>query len=134
MDYRKFATYNIAGGIGWIVSMLIAGYLLGTVPIIKENFEKAVLGIILLSILPMIIHFVQEKRQGKSEEEAIVATIAPGLEKRGLKIDGDLLTPASVPRYNEKARKRARPAGQPIELRIENGELRKFSPFSIQNS
>ena len=80
MDYRKFATFNIAGGIGWISSMLIAGYLLGTVPIIKNNFEKAVIGIVLLSILPMIIHFVQEKRRGKSEKEAAVASVAPGLE------------------------------------------------------
>jgi membrane-associated protein len=67
MEYRKFATFNIAGGIGWIVSMLTAGYLLGTVPIVKDNFEKAVIGIILLSILPMIIHVVQEKRRGKSD-------------------------------------------------------------------
>lgn len=81
MEYRKFALYNIAGGIGWIVSMTLAGYLLGGIPIVKDNFEKAVIGIVLLSILPMIIHFIQEKRKGKSEEEAVVATVAPGLEK-----------------------------------------------------
>lgn len=81
MDYRKFATFNIAGGIGWIVSMLLAGYFLGSIPIVKDNFEKAVIGIVLLSILPMIIHFIQEKRKGKSEKEAVVATVAPGLEK-----------------------------------------------------
>ena len=81
MEYRKFATYNIAGGIGWIASMLLAGYFLGSIPLIKDNFEKAVIGIVLLSILPMIIHFIQEKRKGKSEEEAVVATVAPGLDK-----------------------------------------------------
>jgi membrane-associated protein len=81
MEYRKFATFNIAGGIGWIASMLLAGYFLGSIPIIKDNFEKAVIGIVLLSILPMIVHFVQEKRKGKSEKEAVVATVAPGLEK-----------------------------------------------------
>jgi membrane-associated protein len=80
MEYRKFAFYNIAGGIGWIASMTLAGYFLGSVPIIKDNFEKAVIGIVLLSILPMIIHFIQEKRRGKSEEEAVVSTVAPGLE------------------------------------------------------
>ena len=80
MEYRKFAFYNIAGGIGWITSMILAGYFLGSVPLIKDNFEKAVIFIVLLSILPMVVHFVQERRKGKDEEEALVSTVAPGLE------------------------------------------------------
>ncbi len=80
MEYRKFVIYNVAGGIGWIVSMTLAGYFLGSIDIVKENFEKVIYLIIFLSILPMIIHFVQEKRQGKSEKAAVVATVAPGLE------------------------------------------------------
>jgi membrane-associated protein len=65
MDYRKFATYNIAGGIGWITSMMLSGFFLGSVPIIKNNFEKAVLGIVFLSILPMFVHIYQERRKPK---------------------------------------------------------------------
>ena len=80
MEYRKFVLFNIAGGIGWIVSMVLAGYFLGSIPIVKHNFEKAVIGIIFLSILPMILHFVQEKRRGKSEKAAAMAAVAPGLE------------------------------------------------------
>lgn len=81
MEYRKFAFYNITGGIGWIVSMTMAGYLLGGIPVIRDNFEKAVLGIIFVSILPMIIHFVQERRRGKSEKSAAIAATMPGVEE-----------------------------------------------------
>ena len=81
MSYRTFATYNILGGIGWITSMSLLGYFLGNVPWVKENFEKAVIGIIFLSILPMIIHFVQERRsKHESVAAAAVETVAPGLD------------------------------------------------------
>jgi membrane-associated protein len=55
MRYSHFAVYNIAGGIGWVLSMSMAGYLLGNVPIIRDNFEKVVLLIVFLSILPILI-------------------------------------------------------------------------------
>lgn len=80
MNYRTFVIYNVAGGIGWITSMSILGYILGNVPLVKENLDKAVYLIVFLSILPMIIHWVQERRQHKTEIGAVVETIAPGLE------------------------------------------------------
>lgn len=79
MDYKTFVTYNVFGGIGWVCSMTLLGYFLGQQQIVKDNIEKAVLGIVFLSILPMIIHFLQERRH-KSTSEAIVDTVAPGLE------------------------------------------------------
>ncbi|HMQ10651.1 MAG TPA: VTT domain-containing protein [Oligoflexia bacterium] len=53
MNYKKFVSYNIFGGIAWITSMTMAGYFLGNVPIIKQNFEKAVLLIIFISLIPV---------------------------------------------------------------------------------
>lgn len=64
MDYRQFLTYNVVGGIFWICSMLSLGYFLGNIPAVKDNLEKAVLLIVFLSILPMIIHAIKE-RKGK---------------------------------------------------------------------
>jgi membrane-associated protein len=55
MRYRDFALYNIAGGIAWVLSMTMAGYLLGNVPFISQNFEKVVLLIVFISILPILI-------------------------------------------------------------------------------
>ena len=55
MSYSKFFFYNLVGGAGWVVSMTAAGYWLGQVPWIQQNFELAVLGIVVLSVLPMAI-------------------------------------------------------------------------------
>ena len=55
MNYRQFVIYNIAGGIGWVVSMTVAGYFLGQIPWVKANFEKVVLGIVFVSLLPILI-------------------------------------------------------------------------------
>lgn len=67
MDYKQFLTYNIAGGILWIVSMSLLGYFLGSIPMVKDNLEKAVLLIVFLSILPMIIHYFQERAAKRRE-------------------------------------------------------------------
>jgi membrane-associated protein len=62
MDYRsKFLPYDIAGGVLWIVSMSLAGYFLGTIPIVKQNFEAVVIGIILLSLSPMVIAYLSSR-------------------------------------------------------------------------
>ena len=73
MNYRQFLVYNVIGGIGWICSMLLLGYFLGGIPIIKNNLEKAVLLIVFLSILPMIIHAIKER---KSQRKVGVAAVA----------------------------------------------------------
>lgn len=69
MTYPKFAAYNVFGGIGWIFLMLLLGYFLGSVPLIKNNFEKAVLGIIFLSLLPVFFHWWSERRNAKNSAE-----------------------------------------------------------------
>jgi membrane-associated protein len=79
MNYRTFLFYNIAGGIGWIVSMTLLGYYLGRIPWIQDNLSKAVILIVFLSILPMVVHFLQERKH-KSAAAAAVETVAPGLE------------------------------------------------------
>ena len=55
MNYRQFVLYNIVGGVGWVVSMTVAGYFLGQLPWVKANFEKVVLLIVFVSLLPIVI-------------------------------------------------------------------------------
>lgn len=55
MDYRKFVFFNVAGGISWVFSMVGGGYLLGqTFPGLKKHIELVVLGIIFVSVLPIV--------------------------------------------------------------------------------
>ncbi len=62
MDYRrKFLPFDIAGGFLWISSMSLAGYFLGNLEFFQKHFEAVVIGIILLSILPMIVAYVRHR-------------------------------------------------------------------------
>lgn len=61
MNYKTFITYNTIGGLVWVVSMLLAGYFFGEIPIVKKNFELVVFGIIFISILPPIIEVIRVK-------------------------------------------------------------------------
>lgn len=61
MTYRKFIGYCFGGGILWVVSMTLAGYFFGQIPIVKNNFEIVVVGIIGFSILPMVIEVIRAK-------------------------------------------------------------------------
>ena len=79
MSYRTFGMFNIIGGAAWIGSMSLLGYFLGNVKWIQDNLEKAVLLIVFLSILPMIVHYFQE-RKTKSSGAAVIEAIAPGTE------------------------------------------------------
>jgi len=62
MSYPRFFSFNIFGGIGWVLSMTLAGYYLGGVPLIRRNFEKVVIGIVIVSILPLLIQFFRSRR------------------------------------------------------------------------
>lgn len=60
MSYSRFISFSIAGAILWVGSFSMAGYFFGNIPIVKKNFTVAILGIIFLSLLPMIIAFVKK--------------------------------------------------------------------------
>lgn len=63
MSYARFLSFNVFGGIGWVVSMTLAGYWLGEVPVIRRNFEKVVIGIVLVSVLPIVIQYLSSRKQ-----------------------------------------------------------------------
>jgi membrane-associated protein len=62
MEYRRFVFYNIAGGVGWVVSMTSLGYFLGkTVPGIDRHIDVVIAVVIFLSLLPGIIKLARER-------------------------------------------------------------------------
>jgi membrane-associated protein len=62
MPYRTFAFYNVTGAILWVAVCVGAGYLFGNIPVVKENFELVVLGIIGVSVLPLVFEVVRSFR------------------------------------------------------------------------
>ncbi len=67
MRYRRFLTYNVVGGVGWVASMSWAGYLLGqTVPNISKNIHLLVIVVIVLSVIPIAVEIYRERRKPAS--------------------------------------------------------------------
>jgi len=65
MPYASFTFYNVTGGVAWVAVCLGAGYLFGNVPIVKENFSLVAIGIVLVSLLPMLVEFIRYRRSSR---------------------------------------------------------------------
>jgi len=62
MSYQKFISFNVIGGIAWVSLFLLSGFYFGNIPAVKHNFSLVIMGIILVSILPMIAEVVRNKK------------------------------------------------------------------------
>jgi membrane-associated protein len=68
MEYRRFISYNVIGGIGWVCCMVMGGYFLGQmIPNIHKHIDKVIVIVIVLSLLPAIIKFVREKMKSSGD-------------------------------------------------------------------
>lgn len=70
MEYRRFMFFNVIGALLWVGLILPCGWFFGNIPIVKANFELVVLGIIGISILPMVIEIARAKMKKTSGELA----------------------------------------------------------------
>ena len=63
MSYSAYTFYNVVGSVAWVGTCIGAGYVFGNVPIVKENFSAVAIGIVVVSLLPMIIEYLRHRRQ-----------------------------------------------------------------------
>ncbi len=63
MNYSRFLLFNVGGAIGWVATMITLGYLLGNIPVIQKNFEKVVLAIIAVSLIPVALQVLKGRKQ-----------------------------------------------------------------------
>ena len=63
MSYRTFALYNVTGALAWVGICIGAGYVFGNVPVVKENFSLVALGIVFVSLLPMVFEYLRHRRK-----------------------------------------------------------------------
>lgn len=66
MNYKKFLSFDLLGGAIWIFSLTFAGYFLGHFDVIRKNIELVAIGIIFISVLPIIIELIKVKRIAKN--------------------------------------------------------------------
>jgi membrane-associated protein len=62
MRYFRFIGFNVIGAIFWIASMMLLGYKLGNLEIVRRNLEKAVIAVIALSVLPLMVQYWKSRR------------------------------------------------------------------------
>ena len=68
MPYSYFITYNLIGGIAWVLICVFAGYFFGNIPLVKQNFELVILAIVLISILPLLIEVLKAQRSKTKQQ------------------------------------------------------------------
>jgi membrane-associated protein len=62
MPYLRFLPFSVCGGIGWVFLMTMLGWGLGGIPFVRHNFDKVILAIIFISLLPTVIEVVKARR------------------------------------------------------------------------
>jgi len=65
MPYLTFVSYDTIGGVLWVTSFLFGGYFFGNLLVVKDNLSFLIPGIVLVSLLPGIIAYIQSKRDPK---------------------------------------------------------------------
>jgi len=67
MSYAYFVSYNLIGGVVWVLLFTLAGYLFGNIPFVRDNFEFVILAIIFISLLPMVFEWWKARRESKAK-------------------------------------------------------------------
>jgi membrane-associated protein len=69
MDFRRFALYSLIGGVAWTTSVTMLGYWLGQVAIVRDHVELFVLGVVALSLVPVVVEAMRGRRAGREGAE-----------------------------------------------------------------
>lgn len=69
MTYSRFIAYNVIGGIAWVLLLTYGGYFFGNLPLVRRHFTLVILMIIVLSILPIVVEFIRQRRSNNPQEK-----------------------------------------------------------------
>ena len=62
MRYQRFLTFNVLGGVAWILIFVIGGYLFGAIPFVEDNFGLVIIAVIVLSLMPVVFEYTRTRR------------------------------------------------------------------------
>jgi membrane-associated protein len=63
MDFRRYALYSVIGGIAWAAGVTLLGYWLGQVSVVRDHVELFIVGIVALSLVPVVIEALRSRRE-----------------------------------------------------------------------
>lgn len=72
MSYLRFAVFNVVGGAAWVSLFLVAGWWFGSREAVQKQFHYVILGIVAVSVLPVVVEFLRARLQGRPPEEALI--------------------------------------------------------------
>ncbi len=81
MTFARFLFFSAFGAIFWVGVCLTAGYLFGQIPGVQDNFEYILLGVIVLSIFPMILKLRSARREARDSKKAVTLEPSPTSEE-----------------------------------------------------
>jgi membrane-associated protein len=68
MRYRRFASYNVLGGVAWGLIVPMLGYNLGGIPFVRAHIESILMAVVVLSVLPLIVSSLRgQQRRGQMQ-------------------------------------------------------------------
>ena len=70
MSYGRFVVYNIGGGLLWTALFIFGGYYFGNLPVVKRNFTLVILAIVILSVTPPGVEWIQQARRKARQQHA----------------------------------------------------------------
>ncbi|MFD8414426.1 DedA family protein [Streptomyces sp. HUAS TT3] len=85
MQYRTFLTYNVIGGVAWGTGITVAGYWLGQIAFIKDHVEAILVGIVLVSVIPVIFEVLKARKEAKAAGGSAAVPPAAGERRRHAK-------------------------------------------------
>ncbi len=62
MSYGFFIRWNVIGGVTWVAIFTLLGYFFGNIPFVQRNFELVIVGIILISVMPIVVEGLRARR------------------------------------------------------------------------
>ncbi len=77
MSFRKFIAYTAVGGVLWVIGVTLLGYFLGQIPFIHKNIDLVLVLIVLVSMIPMGIEYLNHRRQVKAVVAAVASEVDP---------------------------------------------------------
>ncbi len=76
MNYRVFVVYNVIGGVLWGAGVTVLGYFLGQIQFVRDHIEAILIGIVLVSVVPVAVELLRARRSGRADRSAPAGTAA----------------------------------------------------------